>query len=177
MLRGMKRLALLTALSCVACAEAGGADGGILIGPGAQACAPGSMPPDFARLDSELQTARLRWKMANVQNYRYDFARIAAPVRFPDVTVTVKVGKLQGITFRNPAEATPSLPLRAGPVEALFLEVTRALSYQMAQPCADLRVTYDAADGHPTTFYSGSRFSPFADGYAEWRVTKFTARR
>ncbi|CAM3573347.1 hypothetical protein DESA109040_16865 [Deinococcus saxicola] len=135
------------------------------------------MPPDFARLDSELQTARLRWKMANLQNYRYEFARIAAPLRFPDVTVSVRGGKLQGVTFKNPAEATPSLPLNAGPVEALFLEVTRALAYQKAQPCADLRVTYDAVNGHPTTSYSGSQISPLADGNAEWRVTKFSARR
>lgn len=177
MLCGMKRLALLTALSCLACAEAGGADGGIPIGLGSQGCAPGYMAPDFARLDSELQTARLRWKMANLQQYRYDFARIAAPLRFPDVTVTVKTGKLQGVAFKNPAEATASPPMGAGPMETLFLEVTRALGYQKAQPCADLRVTFDAVDGHPTTFYSGSRFSPIADGYAEWRVTGFTARR
>ncbi len=177
MLCGMKRLALLTALSCLACAEAGGADGGIPVGFGTQTCAPGYMPPDFARLDSELQTARIRWKTANLQGYRYSFARIAAPVRYPDVTVTVRGGKLQGVAFRNPAEATASPPLGAGPMETLFLEVTRALSYQKAQPCADLRVTYDAVDGHPTTLYSGSRFSPIADGYAEWRVTGFTARR
>lgn len=176
MLGAMKRLALLTALACIACAEAGGADGGILVGPGAQSCAPWYMPPDFDRLDSELQTARLRWKLANLQHYRYDFARIAAPLRFPDVTVRVKGGKLKGVTFKNPAEANAPAPLNAGPMEALFLEVTRALAYQKAQPCADLRVTYDAKDGHPTTFYSGSGFSPFADGNAEWRVTNFSAR-
>ncbi|CAM4182756.1 DUF6174 domain-containing protein [Deinococcus marmoris] len=177
MLPRMKRFALLMALSCVACAEAGGADGGIPVGPAAQTCAPGYVRPDFARLEAELKTARALWKAAGIQNYSYDFARIAAPVRFPDVTVTVEGGRIKAVVSQGPLEQRLPEGLNVGPVEALFLEITRAITYQRSQPCADLRVTYSAADGHPTTSYSGSQFSPLADGNAEWRVTKFSARR
>ncbi|GGL73786.1 hypothetical protein GCM10010840_09830 [Deinococcus aerolatus] len=123
-----------------------------------------------------MKTARTRWKAARLQNYRYDFARIAAPLRFPDVTVSVEGGRVA--TVMSVDSLAPDLPggLTVGPVEALFLEITQAITYQRAQPCADLRVTYDAVDGYPRTFYSGSRFSPLADGYAEWRVTNFSAR-
>lgn len=172
MLGVMTRLMLLTVLSCLACAQAGGAGGG----PGPQSCAPGVMQPSFARLEAELNAARTRWKAARLQNYRYDFARIAAPLRFPDVAVAVEGGRV--VTVTSVDSLAPTLPegLTVGPVEALFLEITRALTYQRAQPCADLQVTYDAVDGHPLTFYSGSRFSPLADGFAEWRVTNFSAR-
>ena len=177
----MKRLALLTVLSCLACAEAGGSGGGSagsggVGGPGFQNCGPDFVQPNYARLEEQLNTARARWKAAKLQTYRYDFARIAAPVRLPDVTVSVQGGRVTNVASLNPLEQAPSGGFTVGPVEALFLEITRAITFQRAQPCADLRVSYDAADGHPLTIYSGSRYSPVADGFAEWRVTNFSAR-
>ncbi|MDV6375499.1 DUF6174 domain-containing protein [Deinococcus arenicola] len=172
----MKHLVLLTLLTCAACAQTGSGGDSIPFGMGAQTCAPGHVQPNFARLESELKAARTRWKAARIQNYGYDFARIAAPVRYPNVRVKVVRGRITDIAPQNPLENIDTDRLHIGPVEALFSEIARAITYQRNQPCADLRVTYNAADGHPTTFYSGSRFSPQADGSAEWRVTNFSAR-
>ncbi len=138
-------------------------------------CAPGYVRPDYARLQADLDAARARWKAAGLRNYRYDFARIAAPLRLPDVTVTVTGGRVQSIEGDGTQGLSPS-SLNAGPVEALFLEAARALNYQRAQPCATLRLGFDARDGHPTAFYSGSQLSPMADGFGEWHVTSFSAR-
>lgn len=184
MLWGMKRLALLTVLSCLACAGAGGGGGAGsggtgsagVGGPGSQGCGPEFVQPDYARLEGQLDAARARWKAAKLQDYRYDFARIAAPLRLPDVTVTVEAGRVSNVVSLDPLEQVPPEGLTVGPVEALFLEITQAITFGRAQPCAALRVSYDAADGHPLTFYSGTRFSPLADGFAEWRVTNFSAR-
>lgn len=123
-----------------------------------------------------MKAARARWKAAGIQTYRYDFGRTAAPVRYPDVRVTVVAGQIKAIAPQNPFENILADRLNVGPVSALFTEITRAIAYQRSQPCASLRVTYDPKNGHPTTFYSGSQFSPQADGNAEWRVTGFSAR-
>ncbi|WP_188901314.1 DUF6174 domain-containing protein [Deinococcus aerophilus] len=166
---------MLFALCSVA--GAGGGERAVPVGLGQPArCAAGYVRPDFSRLQADLNAARTRWKAARVRNYRYDFARIAAPLRLPDVTVTVVGGRVQGIQAVDGQHPAAPSPLNAGPVEALFLEAARALTYQRSQPCATLRLGFDAVDGHPTTFYSGSQVSPMADGSGEWRVTNFSAR-
>jgi len=129
--------------------------------------------PDFAALERDLAAARARWSAAKVRDYSYDFAQVAAPVLFPTVRVTVRGGAVSEVILAP--DQTGEIGGQAGAtVEERFAAIAETLRGQREQPCPDVQVDYDPADGYPTRLYSGSREENIADGWGEWRVTNFS---
>lgn len=175
----MSRPTLLTpalALALAACVPAQQAQGSPQkvdpAVPLATGCVPGYSRPDFTVLERDLAAARARWQAAGVRDYRYDFAQVAAPLRFPAVRVTVRGGAVASVE-RLPGESGEPSAQARGTVEARFADVAQVLRGQRKQACPVVEVEYDAQDGHPTRLYSGSGAANVADGWGEWRVTGF----
>ncbi|MEF2278721.1 DUF6174 domain-containing protein [Deinococcus sp. YIM 134068] len=136
-------------------------------------CAPGYTRPNFAALRRELTAAQVVWETANVRDYSYSFAQIAAPVRFPTVRVTVRGGVAQPVTLAAGETGEPGTQAR-GAVEDRFADIAQKLAYQETQPCPVVEVSYDARNGHPTRLSTGTGQENIADGNGEWTVTNFT---
>ncbi|GMA13867.1 hypothetical protein E5F05_17500 [Deinococcus metallilatus] len=141
--------------------------------PLATGCVSGYTRPDFAALERDLAAARAKWKAANVRDYSYDFAQIAAPVLLPTTRVTVRGGTVQGVRLVAGQTGQPSAQARAT-IEDRFASIAQALAAQKDRPCPAAQAEYDPRDGHPTRFYSGSREADIADGWGEWKITNFT---
>ncbi|MFC5849026.1 DUF6174 domain-containing protein [Deinococcus petrolearius] len=178
MSRPVLTAALLTSLALAGCAllgraQAGGGGGPRPARPQAALCRADYVRPSFARLEADLASARARWAAQRARAYRYDFAQVAAPVRYPAVRVTVRPGAAPAIAVL-PGEVGDPGGQAGGTVEARFAQVAQALASWRTQPCPEVRVTYDRVTGVPLTFYGGSGLANIADGYGEWRVTNFT---
>ncbi|WP_102126915.1 DUF6174 domain-containing protein [Deinococcus planocerae] len=136
-------------------------------------CAPGYVRPDFAALEQGLAAARARWTAAGIRDYSHDFSQVSAPVRFPTVRVSVRGGMAQAVKLAPGETGEPGAQARAT-VEDRFANIAQALEGQRQQPCPAVEIEYDARDGHPTRFFSGTRQANVADGEGEWRITNFT---
>lgn len=178
MSRPLLPAALLTSLALaggalLGTAQAGGGGGPRPAQPQAALCRADYLRPSFARLDADLASARARWAAQHIRTYSYDFAQVAAPVRYPAVRVTVRPGAAPVVVTLPGEEGDPG-GQAGGTVETRFAQVAQALASWRTQPCAEVRVTYDRTTGVPLTFYGGSGLANIADGFGEWRVTNFT---
>lgn len=163
-----RALALLLALCLPAVgpsAAAGGAEPVTVL----TGCRPDYVRPDYPALRAQLRAAQARWVRAGPRSYTYDLRRVAAPVLFPELRVTVRAGRVAGSRVLGEGEPA-SGALGPVPVEQLFAEVARAITYQSAQPCGELQVSFDRALGYPTRLYNGNGAANIADGWAEVTV-------
>ncbi|MFC4426162.1 DUF6174 domain-containing protein [Deinococcus navajonensis] len=173
-------LLVLTALSLGAPAAAGGAGPPPVAPPETHVplsgCRPGYVRPDFAALGRKLQTARARWAASGPGNYSYEIRQIAAPVLLPETRVIVTRGQVTRAEVL-PGEAGMPSPLSRQSVEQRFRSIEQTLIRQRNTRCPEIQLSFDAALGYPTRFYSGLGDAGIADGFGEWTLKNFRPLR
>lgn len=146
----------------------------LLLGAQAQPAAPQCRAeyarPDFVKLRAEYRTSIARWKANPPRNYSFEYHQFAAPLRFPDTTVTVRGGV--NVTVQ-PHEAGQPSPSARYTMARRFLSVWAAVVQAEQQPCPELQINYDPQYGFPNRLYVGQAVQNMADGNGEWSITDF----
>jgi len=101
---------------------------------------------DRGETRAALAAARRRWSAAGPESYSYLYRRVCFCPSAPLVRITVREGQVGEVVAAETGEPVAgAFPT----VEALFAEVQEA----MDADAHEIRASYDAALGYPTSFY------------------------
>lgn len=122
-------------------------------------CEPWYKKPDLAALQADLEAAALRWKQADIQNYRYTTHFAASGEVAGQQTVTVKGGKEVG---------------EGQTVDEQLDEVGQTLAEAaVSKACIMLRAEYDPVDGHVVNYEYQNAEKGLMDAFGGYKVLDF----